>query len=69
MTKRGCKTWNTSFSPLEVGKLWCYSELEKIAPVTKFCGYQDRFQTRQELGLKKSKAKLSNNFKSHCVDS
>ena len=69
MTKRGCKTWNTSFSPLEVGKLWCYSELEKIAPVTKFCGYQDTFQTRQEFGLKKSKAKLSNNFKSHCVDS
>ena len=69
MTKKWCKAWNTSFSPLAVGKLCCYSELEKIAPVTKFCGYQDTFQTRRKLGLKKSKAKLSNDFKSHCVDS
>ena len=68
-TKKGCHKWNKSFSPLEVGKKWCYSELEIIAPVTKFDGYTDTYLTRQELGLKKSKAKLSNSFDAHCVDS
>ena len=68
-TKKGCQKWNKSFSPLEVGKKWCYSELERIAPVTKFDGYTDTYLTRQELGLKKSKAKLSNSFDAHCVDS
>lgn len=68
-TKKGCKTWNASFSPLEVGKQWCYSELEKIAPLTVFDGYEDTYKTRQGLGLKKSKTKLSANFNAHCVDS
>jgi hypothetical protein len=68
-TKKGCHKWNKIFSPLEVGKKWCYSELERIAPVTKFDGYRDTYLTRQELGLKKSKAKLSNSFDAHCVDS
>ena len=67
--KKGCQKWNKSFSPLEIGKKWCYSELERIAPVTKFDGYTDTYLTRQELALKKSKAKLSNSFDAHCVDS
>lgn len=69
ITKKGCPKWNRSFSPLEVGKKWCYCELEKIAPVTQFDGYTDTYVTRQKLGLKKSKAKLSNGFNAHCVDS
>jgi len=69
LTKKGCHTWNTSFSPLEVAKKWCYSELERIAPVTLFDSYTDTYLTRQRLGLKKSKAKLSNVFDAHCVDS
>ncbi|MBD1882705.1 RRXRR domain-containing protein [Microcoleus vaginatus] len=69
LTKKGCHKWNTSFSPLEVGKKWCYSELERIAPVTQFDGYTDTYLTRQKLGLKKSKVKLSNVFYAHCVDS
>ncbi|MGF1576907.1 MAG: RRXRR domain-containing protein [Cyanophyceae cyanobacterium] len=68
-TKKGCKTWNTSFSPLEVGKHWCYSELRQIADLTVFDGYKDTYLTRQELGLKKSKSKLSKDFSAHCVDS
>lgn len=68
-TKKGSKRWNASFSPLEVGKKWCYAELEKIAPVTLFDGYEDTYQTRQSLGLKKSKNKLSSDFTAHCVDS
>jgi RRXRR protein len=69
IAKKGCKTWNASFSPLEVGKQWCYSQLEKIAPVTLFDGFEDTYQTRQLLGLSKSKNKLSGDFKAHCVDS
>jgi len=69
LTKKGCHKWDTSFSPLEVGKKWCYSELERIAPVTQFDGYPDTYLTRQKLGLKKYKVKLSNVFDAHCVDS
>ncbi|MEG4116862.1 RRXRR domain-containing protein [Microcoleus sp. N9_B4] len=69
LTKKGCRKWNKSFSPLEVGKKWCYSELERIAPVTQFDGYTDTYLTRQKLCLKKSKVKLSNVFDAHCVDS
>lgn len=68
-TRKGCRRWNSSFSPLEVGKQWCYSELRQIAELTVFDGYQDTYLTRQALGLKKSKAKLSKAFESHCVDS
>jgi hypothetical protein len=59
MTKQGCHKWNTSFSPLEVGKKWCYSELERIAPVTQFDSYSDTYLTSQKLGLRKSKVKSS----------
>lgn len=68
-TKKGCKTWNASFSPLEVGKQWCYSELRQIAELIAFNGYEDTYSTRQALGLKKSKNKLSKGFNAHCVDS
>lgn len=68
-TKKGCKRWNSSFSPLEVGKQWCYSELRRITDLTVFNSYEDTYLTRQALGLKKSKNKLSNGFNAHCVDS
>lgn len=68
-TKKGCKTWNGSFSPLEVGKLWAYHELSRIAPLTVFDGFENTYTTRQKLGLKKSNNKLSNEFNAHCVDS
>lgn len=63
------KKWNKSFSPLEVGKQWFYSELEKIAPSLETRTGNDTYEMRQELGLKKSKQKLSNKFEAHCVDS
>lgn len=68
-TRKGCKRWNSSFSPLEVGKRWCYSELRGIADLTVFNGFEDTYSTRQALGLKKSKNKLSNSFDAHCIDS
>lgn len=67
-TGKRAKQWNTSFSPLQVGKEWFYSELEKLAPCFKKAG-NDTYKMRQELGLKKSKQKLSNKFEAHCVDS
>lgn len=67
-TWKGAKKWNASFSPLEVGKRWFYSELEKIAQLETRTG-NDTYQMRQELGLKKSKQKLASSFEAHCVDS
>lgn len=67
-TWKGAKRYNSCFSPLEVGKKWAYQELEKIAPLTIYQG-QDTYETRNALGLKKSKNKLSNDFSAHCVDS
>ncbi len=68
-TRKGCKRWNVLFSPLEVGKHYCYSELRHIANLTVFNGYEDTYLTHQLLGLKKSRNKLSNEFNAHCVDS
>lgn len=65
--KNGCK-WNVSFSPLEVGKQWFYSELKKIAHLETRSG-NDTYKMRQSLGLKKSKQKLESSFEAHCVDS
>ena len=67
-TWKGAKKWNTSFSPLEVGKRWFYSEIEKIAHLEIRQGF-DTYKMRQDLGLLKSKQKLSNLFEAHCVDS
>ncbi|MCI0712945.1 MAG: RRXRR domain-containing protein [Chloroflexi bacterium] len=60
--------WNQSFSPLQVGKAWFYWQLSYIAPVKTLQGYETAEQ-RDMLGLKKSSAKLSENFEAHCVDS
>jgi hypothetical protein len=64
----GSRQWNASFSPLEVGKRWFYSELARIAHLETKTG-NDTYEMRQVLGLKKSKQKLSNKFEAHCVDS
>ena len=67
-TKKGRRRWNKSFSPLEVGKKWFKVELEKLAPVTLKQGWET-FQMRNAAGLKKTKAKMSERFDAHCVDS
>jgi hypothetical protein len=68
VTKSGHRRWNRSFSPLEVGKQWFYSELGKLAPVETLKGYETA-AARGVLGLTKSKAKISDAFAAHCVDS
>ncbi|NJK68836.1 MAG: hypothetical protein HC786_08530 [Richelia sp. CSU_2_1] len=67
-TWKNGRKWNVSFSPLEVGKHWFYSELKKIAHLEIKSG-NDTYNLRQDLGLKKSKQKLSDKFEAHCVDS
>jgi hypothetical protein len=68
MTKQGKRKWNVSFSPLEIGKKWFYTELEKLGNVHTLKGYETK-ELRDGHGLKKSNNKLSNDFSVHCVDS
>ena len=67
-TKKGKRRWNTSFSPLEVGKRWFYAELEKLGSVHTLKGYETK-ELRDRHRLSKSSNKLSNDFSAHCVDS
>jgi hypothetical protein len=67
-TRPGKRRWNESFSPIEVGKAWCYEELERIAPVLPVPGYQTK-ALRDQAGLRKSRNKLSDGWDAHCVDS
>lgn len=68
-TWKGARKYNASFSPLEVGKSWFYQECQKLGILKLFDGYEHTYQTRTQLGLKKSKNKLSTDFSTHCVDS
>lgn len=65
---KGQRRWDVSFSPLEVGKRWFYSELLKMAQVEIKSGWETK-QMRDELSLKKSADKLANIFESHALDS
>ena len=67
-TKQYQKKWNQSFSPLEVGKLWFYSEIEKRWQLTTLAGHETK-EIRDSLGLTKSKKKTAETFDAHCVDS
>lgn len=62
------RKWNQSFSPLEVGKKWFYTEIEKCWTLLTLAGHETK-GIRDSLGLKKSSRKLSETFDAHCVDS
>ena len=62
------KKWNQSFSPLEVGKQWFYSEIRKRWELLTLQGYETK-EIRDRLRLKKSSDKLTETFDAHCVDS
>ena len=62
------KKWNQSFSPLEVGKDWFYTEIRKRWQLRTLQGWQTK-EIRDRLGLKKASNKLSETFNAHCVDS
>ncbi len=65
---KGKKRWDKSFSPLEIGKQFFYSELSSLAEVQTKQGYETK-ELRDNLGLKKNKAKMSETWEAHCVDS
>ncbi len=67
-TLKRAQKWNQSFSPLEVGKSWFYSEIQKRWHLLTLQGYETQ-EIRDRLGLKKCKDKLSETFDAHCVDS
>ncbi len=67
-TIQRAKKWNQSFSPLEVGPQWFYTEIEKRWELLTLQGYETK-EIRDRLGLKKSSKKLSETFDAHCVDS
>lgn len=68
ISKQSQRRWNRSFSPLEVGKHWFYSELKKLAETTTLKGYETK-SLRDVAGLGKSTQKMSDKFDAHCVDS
>ena len=61
------KKWNTSFSPLEVGKQWFYTQIEKRWQLLTLQGWETK-EIRERFGLKKSSKKLAETFEAHCVD-
>ena len=69
VTKEGQPKWNKSFSPIEVGKSWLYTQLqtEGFSVVLKK-GFETS-ELRKRLGLHKSTDKLSDKWDAHCVDS
>ena len=67
-TKQYQKKWNQSFSPLEVGKEWFYSEIRKRWKLLTLQGWETK-EIRDRLALKKSSKKLAETFEAHCVDS
>ncbi len=66
-TKPHKRRWNSSFSPLQVGKHWFYEELRKLAPVQTKQGYETK-ELREQLGLKKTGKKLAEVWEAHCID-
>ena len=67
-TRERARRWNQSFSPLEVGKQWFYTKVEKRWKLLTLQGWETQ-EIRDRLGLKKSSKKLSETFDAHCVDS
>lgn len=51
-----------------MGKTWFEAELAKVALICTRPGYDTKVM-RDQLGLKKTKQKLSDTFEAHCVDS
>lgn len=69
ITKKGKRSWNKSFSPLEQGKTWCYEELKKLTKEFILFNGFDNKKYRDSRGFVKIKAKLKPVWEAHCVDS
>jgi hypothetical protein len=69
VSKEGQPKWNKSFSPLEVGKSWFYTQLETEGFTVVLKEGFDTANMRKEQNLHKSSEKLSDKWDAHCVDS
>jgi hypothetical protein len=67
-TIKKARKWNKSFSPLEVGKHWFYSQIKLFGNLHLKQGFETK-ELRDQLGLKKTSKKLAEVFEAHCVDS
>ena len=70
-TKAGKRRWNRSFSPLEVGKKYCYETIRKVYPQVDLIlskGYNTASR-RKARKFSKSKEKLDYTWEAHNVDS
>ncbi|MCI0489645.1 MAG: RRXRR domain-containing protein, partial [Blastocatellia bacterium] len=63
----GKSRWDKSFSPLEVGKLWFYEELQRLGSIELKQGWETK-ELRDLYGLKKIGKKTANDWHAHCVD-
>ena len=68
VTKKHQKRWNTNFSPLEVGKLYFYTELKKMNLTVILAQGNETKQLRELFGLQKKKSKSKPIFETHCID-
>ena len=63
------RRWNSSFSPLEVGKAWMYGELSKLGTLTLKAGHETA-ELRKAFGVVKCYGdKMAMRFDVHNVDS
>lgn len=68
-TLKGKKRWNSSFSPLQVGKNYFRKQIEKLnLDYREYKGF-DTYRMRISYGLKKNSNKSKKDFHTHCVDS
>ena len=67
-TFKGKRRWNSSFSPLEIGKLWFYDELKKYGDFVLKSGWETKLM-RDALGLVKTNGKMDEKFSAHNIDS
>ncbi len=67
-TRKGCKRWNSNFSPIEQGKQWFYSQVETLKVRLHLKqGYETK-ELREKYGLKEISQKDKQTFYSHAVD-
>jgi hypothetical protein len=68
VSKKNNKYWNTTFSPLQSGKNYFYSELKKFATLDLKRGFETA-ELRKLYNLEKTTNKLQSIFSAHNVDS
>ena len=67
-TKTGQKKWNKSFSPVQMGKEYLYTQLRQLGLRLHLIEAWRTKQLREDYGLRKTQSKSRQCFESHCVD-